>query len=67
MVLGEVDRVGDTKIRKRFAFFPEEIDGLWVWFEFYLEYSVYTTCVVGKYWRVERKVRLKKLKNRLVV
>ena len=26
MILGKVEKVGDTRVRKRFAFFPEVID-----------------------------------------
>ena len=62
MILGKVEKVGDTKVRKRFAFFPEVIDDLWIWLEFYLEHSVYTACNYGNYWEVERKVRLKNCK-----
>ena len=61
MVLGKVDKVGDTRLRKRFAFLPEVVDDLWIWLEFYYEYSVFTAFVGMSSWEVVRTTRSERL------
>lgn len=59
-------RIGDRKESKRFALLPTEIDGEWVWFEYYWEVKVWTElgCYAGSDigfidgWVVETRIKL---------
>ncbi len=61
MITGRVDQHGDISVRNRFSFLPEPIDAVWVWLEFYYQYSRYRCGTLGGYWSPRYTARAKNL------